>query len=79
MYWLGVMSRWFSIWWKACWATYAMRMLGCFHTEPRVGCASPVRTLMSVVLPAPLGPITPIRDDIATCEFTLLKISGPVW
>lgn len=32
-YWFGVLSRWFSMWWKACWATYARRMLGCFNAR----------------------------------------------
>ena len=56
MYSFGVLSRCCSMWWKACCATYATRALGCFHTVPSWGTTSPVRSLIMVDLPTPLGP-----------------------
>mmetsp|Transcript_44855 Transcript_44855/g.124385 ORF Transcript_44855/g.124385 Transcript_44855/m.124385 type:complete len:244 (-) Transcript_44855:2087-2818(-) len=65
MYSFGVFSRWFSMWWKACCATYATRQLGCFHTspEPLSGTSSPVRSLIMVDLPAPLAPMHAARVE----------------
>mmetsp|Transcript_56502 Transcript_56502/g.115646 ORF Transcript_56502/g.115646 Transcript_56502/m.115646 type:complete len:236 (-) Transcript_56502:348-1055(-) len=63
MYSFGVESRCFSKWWNACWATYAMRMLGCFQTVPDCGLNSPVSSLMIVDLPAPFGPMTATREE----------------
>mmetsp|Transcript_53717 Transcript_53717/g.120512 ORF Transcript_53717/g.120512 Transcript_53717/m.120512 type:complete len:244 (-) Transcript_53717:2081-2812(-) len=65
MYSLAVFSRWCSMWWKACCATYATRQLGCFHTspEPLSGTSSPVRSLIIVDLPAPFAPMQAARVD----------------
>ena len=38
-------------------------MLGCFHTVPIWGSTSPVRHLMRVDLPAPLGPRHATREE----------------
>mmetsp|Transcript_147 Transcript_147/g.377 ORF Transcript_147/g.377 Transcript_147/m.377 type:complete len:243 (-) Transcript_147:66-794(-) len=67
MYSLGVLLRWFSIRWKACWATYATRTAGCFHTLPICGMFSPMSSLIIVDLPAPLGPRMATRLESETC------------
>ena len=56
-----------------------MRTAGCFHTEPPCGSTSPVMHLMSVDLPAPLGPCTTTRDDseMATDASLICGVSRP--
>merc|ERR1719305_2277984 len=72
MYSLGVFSRWFSMWKKACCATYATRAFGCFHTSPDFssGCSSPVSSLIIVDLPAPLAPMHAARVPSETRTVT---------
>merc|ERR1719305_1800739 len=81
IYSLGVFSRWFSMWKKACCATYATRAFGCFHTSPTSlpsapflsGCSSPVSSLIIVDLPAPLAPMQAARVESETRTVTLLS------
>ena len=75
MYSLGVSSRWFSMWWKACCATYATRQFGCFHTspEPLSGSSSPVSSLIIVDLPAPFAPMHAARVESETRTVTELS------
>ena len=66
------------MWWKACCATYASRMLG-WRTmvgspSPSLGSISPTISLMRVDLPAPLTPMTATRDAIDTCTLIWLSV-----
>mmetsp|Transcript_4975 Transcript_4975/g.12469 ORF Transcript_4975/g.12469 Transcript_4975/m.12469 type:complete len:226 (-) Transcript_4975:2191-2868(-) len=66
MYWTGVLSKCFSKWWNACWATYARRIPEWRKMVPVSFFSSPISSLMAVDLPAPFGPITAIREAMHT-------------
>ena len=66
-----------SMWWNACCAMYPILAFGCCQTVPVVGCTSPVKHLMRVLLPAPFGPMQATRDDRETCTvaFSMVTLS----
>ena len=48
--------------------------MGCFHTSPVLGSVSPVSSLIIVDFPAPLGPVTAMRELRQHCTETPSRI-----
>mmetsp|Transcript_42418 Transcript_42418/g.57941 ORF Transcript_42418/g.57941 Transcript_42418/m.57941 type:complete len:200 (-) Transcript_42418:1069-1668(-) len=75
----GLFSRCSSTWWNECCATYAIRRLWCFQTDPPAalfdGNVSPTSILMSVDLPAPLGPRMATREPRQTWQLTPVRVA----
>ena len=70
-----------SKWCMECCAMYARRRLWCCHTSPTPssGASSPMRSFISVVLPAPLAPMSAAREScvIFTLAFVRIFLSVP--
>ena len=79
MYSLGVFSRCFSMWWKACCATYATRQLGCRHTcGARLGHVNDVSRTRPAPKAAPRLARPGVRLELASEELDHRRLAGAV-